>query len=365
MQDRYREFGAALDAIKKRELAKVGAEDVRYITQLNRFSRAMEVAGRALIHFSPEPASFSLGVFALFVHKQLQAAEVGHSALHGCYDKFPEAERFHSKRFRWDAPIEEEGWRLGHNVKHHGNTNIAGKDPDIHFGLARLTPHVPHKFQHWLQLPFMLFVLAPNFAMLMNMHFTGLYDAYFDNGMPQPDVLPDRSRASVRHAWKRALGKWAPYYAKNYVFFPALAGPMFWKVLLGNWLAETTRDLYTAATIFCGHAGAEVQSYPLGTTSKSKGHWYAMQVESSNNYEVPWVLSVLCGGLDRQIEHHLFPTLPPQRIRAIAPEVRALCEEHGVQYKTGSWPRVLGRALAHVARLSRRAGAWAVLREAA
>ncbi len=51
------------------------------------------------------------------------------------------------------------------------------------------------------------------------------------------------SPASVRSAWKKALRKYVPYYLKNYVFFPLLAGPFFWKVLLGNWLAETIRPM--------------------------------------------------------------------------------------------------------------------------
>ena len=93
------------------------------------------------------------------------------------------------------------------------------------------------------------------------------------------------------------------YYFKNYVLFPALAGPFFGKVLLGNWLAETMRDVYSAATIYCGHVGDDVQDYEHGTKAKSRGEWYAMQIEASNDFEVSRPLSILCGGLDRQIEH--------------------------------------------------------------
>ena len=61
-------------------------------------SRArMEVLGRGLIFFSPEPVSFLLGVGALWIHKQLQATEMGHTALHGAYDRLPGAEAFASK----------------------------------------------------------------------------------------------------------------------------------------------------------------------------------------------------------------------------------------------------------------------------
>ena len=95
--------------------------------------------GRLLILLSPEPVTFLLGVGALWVHKQLQSTEIGHTALHGAYDRLPGGEAFASKKWRWDTPIDEESWRLAHNVRHHGNTNVAGKDPDTDFGPVRLT----------------------------------------------------------------------------------------------------------------------------------------------------------------------------------------------------------------------------------
>lgn len=363
--DRYRRFGEELDDLKRRTLARVGPEDLAYVRRLDVLSRAMEVTGRVLIHVSPEPVTFTLGVLALFVHKQLQATEIGHTVLHGAYDGLPGAGRFRSKGFWWDVPIDEESWRYGHNVRHHGGANVAGRDADVHFGPARLTRETPYDpRRNRFQLPFMIGLLAPNFAFLMNLHFTGLQDVYFDNGLPsRTDFLPDRSSASVRGAWRKALRKYAPYYLVNYVVFPALAGPLFWKVLLGNWLAEVLRDLYSAATIYCGHVGPDVASYPVGTKARGRGHWYAMQVEASNDFEVSLPVSILCGGLDRQIEHHLFPTLPPQRLREIAPEVREICARHGVAYRTDSWGRTLRRALAWVGELGRRGGARAILEE--
>lgn len=78
-----------------------------------------------------------------------------------------------------------------------------------------------------------------------------------------------------------------------------------------------------------------------------------MQVGATNDFEVSLPVSILCGGLERQIEHHLFPTLPPRRLREIAPEVQAICERHGVPYKTASWGKTLRKVGRRVARLSR------------
>ena len=88
-----------------------------------------------------------------------------------------------------------------------------------------------------------------------------------------------------------------------------------------------------------------------------------MQIEATTDFEVSWPLSILCGALDRQIEHHLFPRLPPQRLREIAPEVKAICTKYGVDYRTGTWGRTrCARPLAHVASLSAEQGVRGVVR---
>jgi linoleoyl-CoA desaturase len=362
---RLQRFGEAIDAIRVEVESQLGEADVRNLRRLDAFSRVLELTGRLLIHFSLEPVSFVVGVLSLAIFKELQAAEIGHPVLHGAYDRLPGAEAFRSRAFSWDVPIDEESWREGHNVRHHQYTNIAGRDPDIHFGGVRLTEQTPHRWGDWLRTPIHLLVAFPSFTLTMNAHFTGLLDLYFGNGRAEEfDFLPDRSWRSALLAHRRALRKALPYYAKNYLLFPLLAGPFFWKVLLGNWLAETLRDVYLAATIYCGHVGADVSAYPEGARAHGRGEWYAMQVEAANNFEVSWPISVLCGALDRQIEHHLFPKLPPERLRQISSQVREACAAHGVRYRTDSWGRTLRRALAHVLALSRGTTAG-VLREVA
>jgi linoleoyl-CoA desaturase len=90
-----------------------------------------------------------------------------------------------------------------------------------------------------------------------------------------------------------------------------------------------------------------------------------MQIEAASDYEVSLPISMLCGALDRQIEHHLFPQLPPPRLREIAPEVRALCEKYGVEYKTDTWGRTLRKALSHIGRLGAEGGVREVVRSMA
>jgi fatty acid desaturase len=340
---RLRQFAQRIDAIRARIEAQIGAADLAHVQKMRTFSTLMEVVGRGLIHVSLDPVTFSAGVIALWLHKQVEATEIGHTALHGAFDKIEGADTFRSKGFSWRTPIDEESWHAGHNIRHHQYTNVAGRDPDIHFGTIRLNGHTPHQRHHYGQLPLAL-LASTHFAAAMNLHFTGVIDALDGNGRPERfDFLPDDKPETVRAAWRRALRKFVPYYAREFGLFPALAGPFFWKVMLGNWLSELMRDLYSAATIFCGHVGEDVADYAEGTRAGSRGRWYQMQVEAANNFEVSLPVSILCGALDRQIEHHLFPRFPTNRLREVAPEVRAACVDAGIEYRTDTWPRTLAK----------------------
>jgi len=348
---RWASFGRALDEIHHRAKAQVGEEDLTHIRRVDRFSRACEVVGRGLLYVGPGPVSFAAGVTFLWLYKQLQSTEIGHPVLHGAYNKIPGEHGYHSRNFEWKAPIDESSWIVGHNGKHHGLTNVDGSDPDIDFGHARVTEQSKHRFRHYFQVPLTLLTF-PVFSVAMNAHFTGLVDLYVRPEDDKMHFAEDRSDASKREAWSRFNRKAAPYYAWEFGVLPLIGGPRFLRVLLGNILTEAMRDVYTAATIYCGHIGEDVASFPEGTRPRSKGERYAMQVSTANNFEVPWAISVLCGGLDLQIEHHLFPQLPTNRLREVAPQVRKVCEAHGVEYRSASWPRTLSRAFKHLWQLS-------------
>ncbi|MBC7173816.1 MAG: fatty acid desaturase, partial [Polyangiaceae bacterium] len=313
-----------------------------------RLSRRLQIAGRGLIHFSVDPITWSLGVLSLWGHKQLEAIEIGHTSLHGTYDHLEGAEAFHSETFEWDFPVDEASWRSAHNIRHHQYTNVIGKDPDLRLGMARLSARIGHRWYHALQ-PASSIGTWITFGLAIHVHSTGMLDLYLHRDGVSEN-LADHEPETLRAAHRAAIGKLLRYYGREYVMFPALAGPFFPKVLLGNLAAELMRNIYTGATIYCGHVDAT--DYPEGTRARGRGAWYAMQVEAAHDFEVPLPLSILCGGLDYQIEHHLFPRLPPNRLREIAPRIRAACEEHGVTYRAGSWPETLWKSLRQLRKLA-------------
>ena len=347
--ERIRSFPGGIDAIRSELEAELGEKDLAHLRRIVAVSTTMEIVGRGLIHLSLEPAGFFLGVLSLWAHKTLELMEIGHSALHGSYDRVEGATAHRSGAFRWKAPIAEKSWRAAHNFRHHQYANIAERDPDLDFGGLRLSPRVPYRTLHRLQ-PFSNLLTWLGFAAGINLHATGLLEVYLPSDRPRN--LRDRSWASIWGAHREALSKFARYYAREYVFFPLLAGPFFWKTALGNFLSELGRDVYAAATIYCGHVGAA--DYPDATRAKGRARWYVMQAEGARDIQVPLPISILCGALDLQIEHHLFPRLPPNRLRQIAPRVRELCEAHGVRYRADTWRRSLSEVLGVLRTLSLR-----------
>lgn len=346
-EERIAAFGRELDALRLEVEAELGAEDALHIERIGALSRRLEVVGRGLLQFSFEPLGFGLGTFTLWLHKCLELMEIGHMALHGAYDALPGSERYRAEGFHWKAPIDEASWHRTHNVRHHPYTNIVGKDPDINFGRLRLSEQVPYQRAHALQ-PLSNLVTWFGFAVAIHSHVTGMLDVYLNPA--EPEVLPDKLPATVRAAQRAFAKKILRYYAREYLLFPLLAGPFFGKVLLGNILSEVGRDLYAAAIIYCGHVGT--RDFPRGTEAVDRAHWYVMQVESARHVEMPRFLSILAGALDCQIEHHLFPLLPPNRLREIAPRVRRLCEAHGVDYRSQTFLGSLRSVFGELRRLA-------------
>ena len=111
--ERFHAFGRAIDDIRDRAQARVGTYDLRRIRRVDRLSRVLELGGRGLIALGPGPLSFAVGVLWLWVHKQLQATEIGHTALHGAYNRIEGAGEFHCERLRWQTPIDERSWVAG------------------------------------------------------------------------------------------------------------------------------------------------------------------------------------------------------------------------------------------------------------
>jgi fatty acid desaturase len=72
------------------------------------------------------------------------------------------------------------------------------------------------------------------------------------------------------------------------------------------------------------------------------------QVLTSRNVRGSWLVDLVLGGLNYQIEHHLFPNVPRPNLRRAQPLVRAFCQHHGLDYTEASLFGSYAKAVRHL-----------------
>lgn len=334
-------LGRELDAIRQRVLDQLGEEDARYIRNLIRTQRALEVSGRGALFIGFLPPFWLGGVACLALSKILDNMEIGHNVMHGQYDWMNDPS-LRSEHFEWDAPAPAANWRHSHNYVHHTYTNILGKDRDVGYGLLRMSEAQP-----WNPLDLLNPVRALGLAMMFEWG-VALHDLEIDRLLKRETRWKD-----VRPYAKRLVRKAALQARKDYVVFPLIAFPIAPLVLAGNATANVVRNLWAFTIIFCGHFPEGVAVFDEESTrDESRGRWYLRQLLGSANIRGGKLFHILSGNLSHQIEHHLYPDLPAWRYAQIAPEVQAVCARYGLPYHTGSLSRQFGTVVRKIFRLA-------------
>jgi linoleoyl-CoA desaturase len=340
-EEQIDELGRELDAIRKRVVDDLGADDRKYLYDIVKWQRGLEVAGRASLFLGWLPPFWLAGVGALSLSKILDNMEIGHNVMHGQYDWMRDP-ALNSRMFEWDTVCPAEQWKHSHNYMHHTFTNIVGKDRDIGYGILRMEQQQKWN-PYYLGNPvwaFLLMVLFEWGVMLHDLEIERVIDG-------EKDV--ESLRPLLRQQWRKA----GRQVLKDYVLFPLLSGPGFVPTILGNATANLVRNLWAFSIIFCGHFPSGVAVFTEEETeNESRGAWYLRQMLGSANITGGRLFHILSGNLSHQIEHHLFPDLPARRYPQIAPEIRALCEKYGLPYNTGRLSKQLGSTWSKIFKLS-------------
>jgi len=282
-----------------------------------------------------------LGTAALGAAKILENMEIGHNVMHGQWDWMNDPE-IHSASWEWDNVCPSDQWKHSHNVVHHTWTNVLGRDRDVGYEIMRVSTQQPWHPAYLAQ-PVYNALLAVAFEWGVALHdvdFTALRRG-------------EKKLADVRPLLAGIGRKVGKQVLKDYVLWPALAGPWFLPVLLANLTANLMRNVWSYAIIFCGHFpdGAHVFT-PAQVEGENRGRWYVRQVLGSCNITGGQMFHLMSGNLSFQVEHHLFPDLPSNRYAEVAPRVQALCERFGIPYNRGSFARQLGTTLRTIFRLA-------------
>jgi linoleoyl-CoA desaturase len=216
-------------------------------------------------------------------------------------------------------------WHWKHDVFHHTSVNVTGEDTDIDLGLlARLSPHQRrrsfHRWQHLYLWPLYSFLTIK----------WQLFDDFHD-------MIVGRVG---RHRVPRARG-WdlVSFLVGKLVFFAlAFAVPLafrpVWAVLLWYGVASLVLGLVSAVVFQLAHCVPQA-AFPLPgpDTGRMDNPWAVHQVETTVDFArtsrlTAWFL----GGLNFQIEHHLFPRICHVNYPALSGLVEQTCREFGVRY---------------------------------
>ena len=338
------QLGVELDAIRQSVLDTRGAADAAYIRKVVNAQRKLELGSRAVLLVSLFPPAWLVGTVGLSIAKILENMEIGHNVMHGQWDWMRDP-KIHSTTWEWDNASTSEGWKHSHNEIHHTYTNIVGKDNDLGYGIMRVDED-----QRWSA-----FYLAQPLWNFLNACVFEYGIAAYDLELGKNLRIPKEKRpAEFKANLKKTLKKIRRQATKDYVLHPVLSGPSAPTTLAANVVANLVRNLWTHSVIMCGHFPEGVATFEKKSIPdrETRGQWYLRQMLGSANISGSNAMHLMTGNLSFQIEHHLFPDLPSNRYKEVAPQVQALFEKYDLPYVTGSLPRQVASAWHKVVRLS-------------
>ncbi|TWP53635.1 acyl-CoA desaturase [Lentzea tibetensis] len=264
-------------------------------------------------------AVFFAGMFA-------QIAFLGHDAGHGQIFRTGRANDLAGYAFGVLVGVSY-GWWMGKHTRHHANPNHEGDDPDLDIQLLAFTRgqsdeksgFVRWTTKHQAALFFPLLLLEG-----VSLHWAGI------RAVRRGEIKARRLEAVL------LLAHAGVYLTAVFTVLSAPVAVAFIVVHQGLW------GVYMGCSFAPGHKG--MPTY----TDKTKLDFLRKQVLTSRNVRGgPWVDFVL-GGLNYQIEHHLFPTMPRVNLRRAQPLVREFCAEHGIDYAQCGLLRTYRYVLQHL-----------------
>ncbi len=369
------EFGRELDNIRNEVMASRGEHDRAYILGIIRFQRSLAFLSRMVMVASVlcmpalglPFASWALGLslmtlaFSMLgVAKIIENMEIGHNVMHAQWDWMRDP-NIQSNTWEWDTVCPSDQWKHSHNVVHHTWTNVIGMDPDVGYGILRVTPTQKWSVQYLTQ-PINNFLLMVLFEWGVALH----------DLEPEKLLSGEKSLSSVGPLLRRVAWKASRQVLKDYILWPLLGALIALPVAMsfgldpwhslavgfgfiagGNVIANLIRNVWANMIIFCGHFPAGVHHFTKEEVEgETRARWYVRQLMGSCNIGGGKLFHILSGNLSHQIEHHIFPDMPSNRYPEVAPRVRALAARYNLPYNTGSLFRQFGTTTLTILRLT-------------
>ena len=269
---------------------------------------------------------------------------IGHDALHGAYSHRP----WVNKVLGWSFDAIGANsyiWRYSHNIAHHTYTNIDGLDLDIDYDpLMRFAPSTPVRPAYRLQS-----IYAFGLYALAGLHWVFNKDfSYFQRKQMGPYT-------NLRHpfsAWAGFIGGRIVVFAYVIVIPALLLRPAWWQLAIGFLTVYVGTGLIMALVFQLAHSVEGPRTVALPSEGRLEDSFFAHQLATTADFGCDnRLLSWYVGGLNFQIEHHLFPQICSVHYPALRPIVKRIAAEHGLPHH--EFPTMRAALRSHVAWLNR------------
>ncbi len=232
-------------------------------------------------------------------------------------------------------------WRIQHNILHHTYTNVTGLDEDIAgTPLIRMSPHSPLLKIHRYQAYYAWFLYA-----MMNLVWVVIKDYRLIFHYEREGLLK-KEKVSLSRAFLEVTA-YRIFYIGYIIVLPGLFSGMSWgSVILGFLLMQMVAGLFLALIFQPAHV-METSEFPVPDDErKMENSWAVHQLLNTTNFAPgSRITSWFMGGLNYQIEHHLFPQICHIHYQNLAPIVKETAELHGLKYNVV--PTVFGAIVEH------------------
>jgi fatty acid desaturase len=220
------------------------------------------------------------------------------------------------------------GWWMDKHTRHHANPNHEGRDPDVNPDLLVWSTNQARSAKgiaRWAGRRQALLFFPLLTLEGLNLHVN-----------------------SVRALFRPSLRNRLPEAVLLFLHFAAYLGAVLLVLPPGRAAAVVAIHLalfgvYLGCTFAPNHKGMEMLS-----NDSEKLDFLRRQVITSRNVRGGHLINVLLGGLNYQIEHHLFPSMPSVNLRSAQPIVRDFCARVGVPYAETSLVESYRLALRHL-----------------
>ena len=231
-------------------------------------------------------------------------------------------------------------WQVQHNVLHHTYTNIHGHDEDLDAGrIIRFTQeaewHKFHKFQHYYSV-FLYGLLTFNWALTTDFKQMRNYlKRKLSYGEPKsPKIL-----------WTTLIIT-KIIYVSIWIVLPIIMGIAWWEVLLGFFLMHYTAGLILSIVFQLAHVVGETTNPIPNEEGEIENTWAIHQLYTTANFAPKnKIVNWFTGGLNHQIEHHIFPNISHIHYGKIAEIVKETAQECNLPYH--EFKTMRGAVVAH------------------